>query len=151
MKRLAPMLISLSIGAAGVACASAGANATGSKTKADANVITSAELSGQNFRNAYEAVQRLRPNWFTKKDQNAPTRMGMTVSAGSAVQGDAGSGLVVYLDNGRMGGPDALRDITIDGIGSIEYMDASTATAKLPGLGSSSVTGAIVVRSRIGN
>ena len=151
MKRFVLLPISLAILGGSLACASAGTNAEPSKAKTDANLITNAEFSGQNFRNAYDIVQRLRPNWLTKKEQSAPTRMGMTVSGGSAVQGDAGSGLVVYLDHSRMGGPDALRDITTDGIGSLEYMDASTATAKLPGLGSSSVSGAIVIHSRTGN
>ena len=150
MNRSALALVSLLTLGGALACASAGSNASGSNAKVKENMIATAEFSGQNFRNAYEVVQRLRPSWLTNK-ANAPTRMGMTVSGRAGVQGDAGSGLVVFLDNTRMGGPDALRDITSDGIGSIEYMDASMATAKLPGLGSSSVSGAIVVHSRTGN
>lgn len=105
-----------------------------------------AEVSAQNFRNAYEAVERLRPEWLRKRD--ATTRMGMTVRGSTGVQTDAGSGLVAYLDNTRLGSVEALRDITAAGIGSIQYMDAAKATARLPGLGSSSISGAIVVHSR---
>jgi hypothetical protein len=57
----------------------------------------------------------------------------------------------VYLDNARMGGPEALRDMSASSIQSLQYMDAATATAKLPGIGSSIVSGAIVATSRSGH
>jgi hypothetical protein len=63
----------------------------------------------------------------------------------------SGGGLVVYLDNTRMGGPEALRDLPATSVSSLQYMDAATATAKLPGIGSSIVTGAIVATSRTGH
>ncbi len=64
--------------------------------------------------------------------------------------GVSGSGLVVYLDNARMGGVDALRQLNTSAIESLRFMDAATATATLPGLGSSVIAGAIVVRTRRG-
>jgi hypothetical protein len=62
--------------------------------------------------------------------------------------GTAGSGLVVYLDNARMGGVEALRQLNTGAIESLRFMDAANATARLPGLGSSVISGAIVAQSR---
>ncbi len=137
----------VTIGSA-LGCSAATTSASSSATKSDAEVVSVAEIRSQDFRNAYEVVQRLRPTWLTKN--TAPTRLGMTVGGGGGVQTDSGSGLLVYLDNTRLGGVNALRDITVAGIGSIEYMDAAKATATLPGIGSSAVSGAIVVHSRTG-
>jgi hypothetical protein len=55
--------------------------------------------------------------------------------------------LVVYLDNARLGGIEQLRELTVGGIESIEFMDAAKAAAYLPGLGSSVIVGAVVVHS----
>jgi len=133
----------------GLGCSTATTSGSSSPTKSDAELISIGEINSQNFRNAYEVVQRLRPTWLTKN--GAPTRLGMTVGGGGGVQTDPGSGVLVYLDNTRLGGVNALRDITVAGIGSIEYMDAAKATARLPGIGSSAVSGAIVVHSRTGS
>lgn len=123
-RAFAILSVTVVLGAAN-ACASAGAGSASSATKANQNLITTAEIDAGSFRSAYDVVQRLRPNWFR-------------------------SGLVVYLDNTRMSGLGALRDLTPAGIKSLEFMDASTAEAKLPGIGSSVIAGAIVAHSRIG-
>ena len=136
-----------------------GTNATVSteKGKRNSDVITTAEIDAGTYRDAYDIVQRLRPNWFTKaKATTSGSLGGMQVSGGSGgmtgVQaGSSSGGLVVYLDNHRLGGPEALRDLTPATIKSLEYMDAATATARLSGLGSTVVTGAIVATSRTGS
>jgi hypothetical protein len=142
-----------------VACATAGANGGGAvaKTKTNADLITTAEIDGGTFRDAYDIVQRLRPNWFTKARASSGGSLGGTQVSGSGggmsgVQPSGGNAtLVVYLDNARMGGPESLRDMSASSIRSIQYMDAATATAKLPGIGSSIVSGAIVATSRTGH
>jgi hypothetical protein len=76
---------------------------------------------------------------------------GIQVSGGSGVQsGSTGGGLLVYLGSTRMGGPEALRDIPATSISALQYMDAATATARLPGIGSTVISGAIVATSRTG-
>jgi hypothetical protein len=62
----------------------------------------------------------------------------------------AGAGLLVYMNNARLGGVDALRQLNASSIDSLEFLDAAKATATLPGIGSTAVTGAIVVRMRTG-
>lgn len=158
MRRLPAMLSSCLMIAAVAACASTGgtAGSSGSKVKANPDVITTAEIDAGNFRDAYDVVQRLRPTWFTKARASTSGTLSGTQVAGSGggmsgVQpNSSGGGLVVYLDNTRMGGPEALRDLPATSISSLQYMDAATATAKLPGLGSSIITGAIVASARSG-
>ncbi|HEY1953699.1 MAG TPA: hypothetical protein VGG76_12920 [Gemmatimonadaceae bacterium] len=142
------------------ACATSGAGGAGSAagaTRANTDVITTSEIDGATFRDAYDVVQRLRPSWLTRARASSGGSLGGTQVAGSSgsmsgVQPNASSaGLVVYLDNARMGGPEALRDISASAINTLQYMDAATATAKLPGIGSSIISGAIVVTSRTGH
>ena len=155
MRHLNAAIVCCSVILAG--CATAGASGGGSaaeKTKPD--FISTAEIDGGTFRDAYDIVQRLRPNWFTKaRASSSGSLSGTQVSSGSGgmsgVQSSSNSvGLVVYLDNTRMGGPEALRDMPATSISALRYMDAATATAKLPGLGSSIITGAIVATARSG-
>lgn len=161
MRRRFALFSSSTMIAAALACASAGGT-TGSSTgtptvKANADLIGATEIDAGSFRDAYDIVQRLRPTWLTKSRTSSTQSLGGIQVSGSAggmtgVQsGSAGGGLVVYLDNYRMGGPEALRDISATSISSLQYMDAATATAKLPGLGSSVISGAIVATSRLGH
>jgi hypothetical protein len=158
MRRLPAMLSSCLMIAAVVACASTGgtAGSSSAKVKSNPDVITTAEIDAGNFRDAYDVVQRLRPTWLTKARASSSGSLSGTQVSGSAggmsgVQpASGGGGLVVYLDNTRMGGPEALRDMPASSVSSLQYMDAATATAKLPGLGSSIITGAIVASARSG-
>jgi len=119
MRRLPAMLSSCLMIAAVVACASTGgtAGSSGAKAKSNTDVITTAEIDAGNFRDAYDVVQRLRPTWFTKARATSSGSLSGTQVSGSAggmsgVQpSSGGGGLVVYLDNTRMGGPEALRDL----------------------------------------
>ncbi|SRR6266542_3595663 len=114
--------------------------------KVNQNLITTAEVdAATGMRDAYDLVQRLRPTWLTK-ERPAGSMSGSVLGQ----TGGAGGGLLVYLDNARLGGVSALRDIPASVIGSLEFMDAATATATLPGVGSTSISGAIVVHSRVG-
>lgn len=66
-------------------------------------------------RNAYALVQRLRPTWLEK-------RGGRTIRNPSDV--------VVYVDGSRRGGPDALRQLNVINVNSIEYLDENQATLR---------------------
>jgi len=167
MRRLPAVLSSCLMIAVVAACASSGGAASGSttstasssatatrssqaKVKTNPDVITLAEIEAGSYRDAYDIVQRLRPTWFTKaKSSSAQSMGGIQVTGGAGVQsGSTGSGLIVYLDNSRMGGTEALKDIPATAIKGLQYMDAATATAKLPGIGSAIISGAIVATSR---
>ncbi len=133
-------------GAIGCSSASSGAAKSSATPKVDPDVISIAEIDSQPFRDAYDIVQLLRPSWFTRKSGGASARRMGASSSNSAI----GAGLLVYIDNSRMGGVDALKQIRPNFIESLTFMDAATATAKLPGIGMSVVSGAIVARSRRG-
>lgn len=143
-------LLRVSIGAAlisvALSCsASSGATPSSSTTpRPDPDRITTSEIDSQNFRDAYDIVQQLRPVWFTRKSGSSTARRIGVSTSSSAI----GAGLLVYLDNARLGGVEALRQLSASAIGSLQFMDAATATATLPGIGSSVVSGAIVVRMR---
>lgn len=107
--------------------------ATSAGPRSNSGVITSAELDEVGALNVYEAVQRLRPRWLQ-------VRSGRSLTMGTRV--------LAYYDNSRLGEVDALRQISIEGIHSIEYLDGGQASAQLSGIGSEHVAGAIVVRTR---
>jgi hypothetical protein len=139
MKGLLKLVLALVVIGGALGCSSSGAAPkTTAGPKVDPDLIVATEFDGKGFRDAYDIVQRLRPNWFTKKTGGSAARR----------MGTAGSGLVVYLDNARMGGVDALRQLQTGSIESLRFLDAADATARLPGLGSSVVAGAIVAQSR---
>jgi hypothetical protein len=114
--------------AAAAGCAAAG---TARPVEADWQVITSEEIRSSGARDAYEVVERLRPLWLR--------------SRGARSSGHLDTEILVYLNGSRMGGPDALRSISMELIGSIRYLDGPRATAELPGIGSRHVEGAIVI------
>lgn len=76
----------------------------------------------------YEALHALRPTWFLRSPTTLrPER-----------EGD----VVVYLDQSRLGGPEALRTIRVDAVTLVRHYSASEAEARF-GLGS--LNGAIQV------
>lgn len=112
-----------------VACASGSSRRDAPRPRTD--VITHEELERSELRNAYEAVQRLRPRWLQ-------VRSGMRSFA-------LETEVVVFQDQLFLGNQEALQRIGLDGIYEIRYLDGATAKATLPGLGSRHVQGAIVI------
>jgi hypothetical protein len=111
------------------ACITTGSGPAGSLR----GTITEAEIAESGMLNAYDVVRRLRPRWLE-------VRGGRSLTMGTSV--------LAYYDNSRFGDVEALRQISVSEIHSIEYLDGAQASAQLPGIGSEHVAGAIVVRSR---
>ncbi|HEU0054133.1 MAG TPA: Plug domain-containing protein [Longimicrobium sp.] len=105
------------------------ASARPQRARRDTNRITQEELSSRAFRDAYEAVQSLRPMWLRVR------------GASSAARGVVPAR--VY-QNGMPAGdnPEALRNIRIESIASIEYLRAADATTRF---GDDNQGGAILV------
>lgn len=103
------------------------------RTRGRQEVITRAELEESNTSNLYEAIQRLRPQWLRPR-------------GGTNFSGSAGTALMVYQGNTQLGEVDALRSINIDFAEEVRFLDGTTASNTLPGLGSRSVAGAIVIK-----
>lgn len=118
------------------ACGTTGATAErGARINPD--LITRQEIDGTNVRTAHELIEQLRPRWLTTRGSR---------SFGAA--GDAG--ILVYQEQTRLGGMDALRQMPITNIASLRWLDAATATSTLPGIGGGHVSGAIVISTRTG-
>ncbi len=102
--------------------------------RSDSRVITRAELDQVDVRNAYEAVQRLRPRWLVVRSGPRSFQMETEV--------------VVFQDQMFLGNQEMLERIGTEGIYSIRYLDGPTAKASLPELGNRHVQGAIVISMR---
>jgi hypothetical protein len=119
-------------------CASSGA--VGSGSGKNSSVITESEITASNQQNAYDVVERLRPNWIS---------LGKNYSVNTyRVSSDTTGAVLVYVDDVKQGEIEALRNIPVSYVTSIQWLDAATATAILPGVGLDIITGAIVVHTR---
>jgi hypothetical protein len=117
------------------ACASGGG--ASSAERQNPSVITTEEIAASSASNAYEVIQRLRPNFLRTR---------------GAVHGTPGAtnavemvDLVVYLNENRLGGSDQLRQVATADIREIRYYNSSEATTKW---GTGHSAGAIQIVSR---
>jgi hypothetical protein len=102
-------------------------------------LITSAEIAATPVSNAYDLINRLRPRWL----QAGSTRVAsISNRTGGSVQGQA---MLVYLDDTRLGGLEALRSLSVAGFRSVRYYDAVRATTILRDTGNQPIAGAIVI------
>lgn len=93
------------------------------------SIILSDEIAGTGAATAYDAVRLLRPFWL--------------VARGNSVMGREGEDMiVVYLDGSRLGGIEALRQVSARNVGSIEYLDSAAATLRW---GAGHLHGAILI------
>lgn len=113
----------------GTACASASSGAS-TEGRSQPHVLTAEQIHDAPGSNAYEVIRTIRPRWLQKRGVQS-------INA----EGD----IVVYYDNTRMGGPEALRSIPSMGIVRMEFLDASSATQRW---GTGHTHGAILVVSR---
>lgn len=85
------------------------------------------EIQQSGATNAYEVVQRLRPQWLRVRGQNRRSDRGV---------------ILVYRDTFPMGGVAALRQISTTGIRTIQFLGPVEAASRL---GAGHEHGAIVV------
>ena len=94
------------------------------------NLLSLEELEGSGLQTAFTAIQSLRPQWLRKR---GPASVNVPMD------------IRVYLDSNRMGGPDFLRNISVNDIASISYMNGMEATQRY---GLDHGMGAIIVVSK---
>jgi hypothetical protein len=116
------------------ACASSGSGSSAARGSPDR--LTRAEITASSATNAYELISRLRPQWL-----RAPA----TGSIGAGVRMQA---ILVYLNRERLEDVNALKTISIDGIDSAEWIDATRAPTILSDVPTTAIAGAIVIRTR---
>lgn len=97
------------LGVVGCAAASSQGEAGGRRST---NVITAEEIASVSASSAYEVVQRLRSQWLL-------------------VRGGLGSeGIVVYVDGVRRGDANSLRDIPVEQVRELRWIDGKDATTR---------------------
>jgi hypothetical protein len=125
-RRFLPLLASSLVAFGG--CYLSGEGQTGPRR--DADRITRAEIMGTTFGSAYEVVQSLRPQWL--RSRAAPTLI-------------SPNEVVVYVDNIRLGGVQALQSVRASDLETLERIDAPTATQRW---GTGHAGGVIAIQTR---
>lgn len=115
------------------ACAPSGASRT--PTPRSSDQITSAEIASSSATDAYTLIERLRPSW-------------LRTNIGSIGGGARSQIVVVYLDGIRLGDIGSLRQLSVGGIKSLQWLDATRAATVLPSPGSDPIAGAIMIKTQ---
>lgn len=121
-------LVLIPVIALAAACASGSGG--GAARNSDRSMLTPEEIAKAGSRDAYTAVQTLRPHWLSNRGPSS-FRQNVVVR--------------VYLDGNMLGGPEYLRQITISSVSSIRHMDGLEATQRY---GLDHGAGAILVFTR---
>lgn len=119
--------VGLTLAMSGCAAASQG------PARGGGNVITRAELEATPTSSAYDAVQRLRPQWLSR-----PT---------AATLQPGGNPIMVYVDRHQFGTLESLRGLTTDQIERMEFVPARDATTRY---GTGHPSGVVEVTTRRG-
>ncbi len=113
-----------------VACAST--NGTRA-TRRSSRVITADEIATSSAKNAYEAIQLLRPQWLTRRSGVA------TPSTLAAIEP------VAYVNGMKLGGLRTLQTVHVLDIREIRYLSPTDATTRF---GTNHMGGAILITTR---
>ena len=131
------------------ACASSNTQRTGSAT-AEHHPITLEEIENVGAGNAYDLVQVRRPAWLRTRGTQSFNEGARGAGGGSGADAGVASRpgqtpIVVYLGSARLGGVEALRQIDIRTIGSVEYLGRAAADYRF---GPGHLHGAIILQAR---
>lgn len=130
------LLVAMLFAAATVAgCASAAS--IGSSR--DPNRISADEIATAQVTDAYELVERLRPQWLRARP--------ITQSTSQASMGGGHGEIVVFMNGARYGGVESLRQIAPESIGTIRYLGPGEVQREFTGQSGRGVVGAIMIRS----
>ncbi len=105
----------------------------GSNPMSDPDFLLREEILDSNTSVAYDVVRNRRPQWLQTRGIN-------TVRQAAGEQG-----IVVYMDNARLGGVDALRRV---GLASVQYIQFYSAPEATQRWGANHLNGAILVSTR---
>jgi len=97
------------------ACANRSPHDSAHPSPGDRNLLTQAELLKHDFSTVYEAIEALRSHWLRERGPDS-------FSAPGHVQ--------VYLDDSRLGGVEALRNLSLANVVYIRHIDGVDAAAR---------------------
>jgi hypothetical protein len=115
------------------ACASTGTTA-GPRHQSD--LITPAEIASSGTTNAWDLINRLRPNWLRQPN------------VGSIGGGAHSQVIAVYINGHRFGDISSLQTVSASGIRSVQWLDAARAPTVLNDIGSDPIAGAILIKTQ---
>ncbi|GAC1683211.1 MAG: hypothetical protein NVS9B3_01050 [Gemmatimonadaceae bacterium] len=98
------------------ACAGSGGGAGTPPGRAAQDVIAPDEMARSQWSNAFDMVKNLRPRWLVPRGRDT-------------IVGQPGE-VQVHLDDVRVGGPEALRNISVLDIDHIQFYDPITAAGR---------------------
>ncbi len=99
--------------------------------------LTREEIAGvQGARSLYDVVLQLRPRWLQVR--SGERSFGLTTN------------IVVFQDQSYLGDVDTLRQLSPEVAYGMRWLDGTTASATLSGLGSQHVAGAIIISTHPG-
>ena len=114
------LTVGIAVALLAVSCASSGTpprSDSGAQPSRNRDVITQAEISQSSARDAYHAVQLLRPDWLRTR--------------GSVSMRDPTPAVVVaYVDGQRYGGASSLEQFRIGSFKELRYYNSSEATSR---------------------
>jgi hypothetical protein len=99
------------------------------------SLIEQSEIRAAQLPNAYDLVERLRPEWLR--------------TAGVRSDHTDGLSIVVYLDNARYGGPESLRQIPAQAVTAIRLLRGSEVNAMLTSMSARGVGSVIHVHTTV--
>lgn len=101
-----------------------------SRIARDRNKISTEEIRASSASNAYDLVRTLRPAWLRTRGYS------------SLVEMSTGPEIKVYVEGVRQGNQEALRNISLHDVASLEFLDSNSATQRY---GRDNTHGAIVI------
>ena len=115
------LTVGMAVALLAVSCASSGTPARSDSGERQASrnrsIITQEEILESSARDAYHAVQLLRPDWLRSRGSQS-------------VRNTAPTSVVVYIDGQRYGGPTALEQFRTGSFKELRYYTASEATSR---------------------
>jgi hypothetical protein len=113
-------------------CASTQQTGSTASTRRNPNLITAEEITGASSKDAFEAVQLLRPQWLRTRGVSSPTSL-------EAIE------VAVYVNGSRYGSVENLRGVPAANVIEIRYLSATDATTLY---GTGNLGGAIMVKTK---
>jgi hypothetical protein len=104
------------------------------RSERNRDVILADEIRRSRANDAYELISNLRKEWLVPRGTNSWTETTtgtIRETEGRRFVVDIEEGrdmIIVYMDDIRIGGPEDMRDIALDGITKAEFIDARRAT-----------------------
>lgn len=112
-----------------------GSSQAGKGERPASDRVTRSEIVASSAANAYDLIERLRPNW-------------LRVPSTGSLSGIRNRIIVVYLDGQRLGDTQSLRSLSVTAIQSMQWLDATRAETVLHEVGSQPIGGAILIKTQ---